>query len=147
MAAPDDLHLHPARGTALRWGLAATVLIAAAGWLVADSRGHPLAVLLLVVSVVAAAPVLVQLVAPHRWSLRLDDHGVHATVGWWRAEVAWEDVVLVRVRRLVGDPVLDLTHRQGRLLVPLPLGADLAALHRSLAARLGPTPPSPTSRR
>jgi hypothetical protein len=118
-------------------GLAA---IGLALWIVVDSAGHGLAWALLVASTVVTAPFLAQLVAPARFTWRLDGHGLVARSPLRVLEAPWEDIHLARVVRQAGEPALELQLRRGdeteTHLALLPFGADRAALHRALRDHL-----------
>ena len=153
---PEVTELRPGRGVALAWALVGGAAIALAVWLIVDTRGHPLAVALLVACVVVAGPVASQFVAPRAFTWRLDAHGLVVRRLHRRLLVPWHEVRFARVVSVGGDPALELhlepaedasgdartgggTHR-GRARVHtlrLPLGADVEALHRALAHHLG----------
>lgn len=133
------------RGTAAAtwWSLLGLALVASGVFFVVDSGGHPLAWLALALFALVAAYFLVPLLVPGALSIRLDHDALRARTFLRRVEIAWDEVRLARVRRVAGDLVLRLD--VGRdpdgdvtaVTVPLPVGADLAALHRFLARRLG----------
>lgn len=144
------LVLRRATGDALLWSLLGVLLVCGAILLVANADGHPLAWLLLALSTGAAGWFAVQLLAPDAVRVELDHDGVRARTFGWPIRVAWDQVHLARVRRIVGEPVLELEvrHDPGRApggpgrqrLILLPVGADLAPLHAFLEGRLGRAP-------
>lgn len=158
----DGIRLGPAPGRALAWTVIGMVASGLAGWLVADTGGHALAVALLIACALVTAPPVAQLVAPGAFTWHLDDQGLVVRRLHRRLEVAWSQVALARVVRRSGDPALELHLRADDGPVPssppagarpavegdtltlvLPLGADLDALHRALELRLGRTGDAP----
>lgn len=171
-AGGEVTELRPARGQALAWSLIGVAAIGLALWLVVDTDGHALAVALLLACLIATAPWAAQLVAPRAFAWRLDREGLLVRRMHRRLIVSWEEVRFARVVGVGGDPALELhlraaggddttPARAGRRsargrpggtgetddvhTLRLPVGADVAALHRALATRLGPlsegTPP------
>ena len=153
---PEVIELRPGRGVALAWALVGGAAIALAVWLIVDTRGHPLAVALLVACVVVAGPVASQFLAPRAFTWRLDEHGLVVRRLYRRLLVSWDEVRFARVVSVGGDPALELhleaaedesgdAHagggaRHGRATIHtlrLPLGADVEDLHRALAHHLG----------
>lgn len=135
--------LRPARGTATSWSVVGGAATSLAGWLIADTGGHPLAVALLLACVVATYPVLLASVAPGRVAWLLDDQGLVVPRPWGSWSVGWEEIRLARVVRRFGEPALELTLAEapGRSRTRrLPVGADVERLHAVLAVQLGPTP-------
>lgn len=144
------LVLRPARLLAAVWTALGTAGIAGAVWIVRDSSGAPLAWLLLAALCLLTVVVLVPLVAPGLVTLTLDEDGLSGRVYGRRVVARWEDVAVARVTEVAGEPILELhevdpdgrprpngeqpTVARGILL---PLGADLDALDRFLARRLG----------
>lgn len=152
---PEVTVLRPERSSALVWALLSAAAIALAVWLVADTAGHPLAVVLLVACLVVPAPFVAQLVAPGAFAWRLDDHGLHVRRLHRRMTAPWDEVHYARIVVVGGDPALELhlepgtrdataggQRREGRAVhtLRLPLGADVDALHRALAHHLGALP-------
>lgn len=152
-----EVTLRPGRAAA-GWSAASLPLVAAGGWFVADSNGAPVAWLVCGLFVAVAAFFLAQLVAPRLFTVRLDAEGIQVRLPWQRVEVAWDRVVLARVRRSGGDPSLRLYIQEDAVSdgeppgargdtpddrpahvvdVLLPVGGDLRALHRALAHHLG----------
>lgn len=140
------------RGTAAAvvWSLLGLLLTCGGLLLVANSGGHPLAWLLLVLSLPAGAWFAAQLLLPAAVSLELDAERIRARTFGLRTCVEWDRVHLARVRRIVGEPVLELEVRdtpgyapagpRRQRLVLLPVGADLAPLYAFLEGRLGRAP-------
>ncbi|HEX9766630.1 MAG TPA: hypothetical protein VGA36_07680 [Nitriliruptorales bacterium] len=139
--------LRPARGVAALWSAWSCLLVAAGAWLVRDAPTSPVAWISLTVFVAVAAYFVLQFAVPSSVEVRLTEDELQARTLWVRRRVPWDQVHLARVRRLFGDPVLELEIRESAgnkdpwqlssLGVLLPVGADVAALHRFLAARLG----------
>lgn len=149
MEQPRRLVLRPARGPAVAWAVAGAVLLAAGVWLVVDSAGTPLAWVAVAVFGAVASYFLLQALVPSWFTLVCDEHGLRGRTPWRRLDVAWDQVDLATVDRFVGDPVLRLhlaTDPPDVVDVLLPVGADVAALHRFLRDRLGrvPVPDAPT---
>jgi hypothetical protein len=158
------VELRPGRGVALAWALVGVAALALAAWLVVDTRGHALAVALLVACLVVAGPVVSQLVVPRVFTWRLDAHGLLVQRLHRRLLVSWDEVRFARVVTVGGDPALEL-HLEPDVdadagagdartgdggtgggggpdrgvvhTLRLPLGADVDALHRELAHHLG----------
>lgn len=137
----SGVRLRPSRSVTVRWSLVGVGAGVAAAWGVVDSDGHGLAWALLVAVVVVAAPVVAQLLLPGRFSWWLDGDGLVARTPLRVLRLGWEEIHLARVVTQLGEPALELhVEHHGRRttsLVLLPLGADLAALHRALAQHLG----------
>ncbi len=143
----EPLTLRPSRRVALRWTLAVLVLLTAGAWFVVDSHGHPFAWLAVAVFVAVGSFFVGQLVAPGAFALHLDETGLEARLLWQHVDVAWDVVHVARVRRVIGDPILELHVREPSptgdpwrtraIGVLLPVGYDAPALHAFLAARLG----------
>lgn len=148
---PEVTVLRPGRPSALVWALVSAAVIALSVWLVADTGGHPLAVVLLVACLVVPAPLVAQLVVPDAFAWRLDEHGLHVRRLHRRMTAPWDEVRYARIVLVGGDPALELRlepgrrgasdpqRRDGRAVhtLRLPLGADVDALHRALAHHLG----------
>jgi hypothetical protein len=151
---PEVTELRPGRGVALAWALAGVAAVALAVWLIVDTRGHALAIALLVACLAVAGPVASQLVVPRAFTWRLDATGLLVRRLHRRLIVSWDEVRFARVVTVGGDPALELhlephaddepaagdEGRPGSAVVHtlrLPLGADVAALHRALAHHLG----------
>ena len=157
---PEVTELRPGRGVALAWALVGVVAIGLAVWLIVDTRGHALAVALLVACLAVAGPVASQFVVPRAFTWRLDAHGLLVRRLHRRLIVSWDEVRFARVVTVGGDPALELHlepavdegngtgtgtgtgdgGRPGSAVVHtlrLPLGADVEALHRALAHHLG----------
>lgn len=147
---PPTVVLRPSRAAAAAWTGAGVLALAAGTYLAIDSRGHPLAVAFALLAAAATAVFAVQLLRPDLATVHLEQHGLHGRLLGRPVAVPWQRVYLARVRSIAGDPVLDLvlTDPPGRAVVPLPVGADLVALHAFLGARLGrgSTPQSPPAR-
>lgn len=146
-ASADRVELLRDPVVAARWSGLAAALLVAAGWLVADSRGHPLSWALLVATLVASSYFFVQLVSPDTVRVTLGSAGIDAAAFGRRVSVAWDAVHVARVRQVAGEPVLALEireqgpsgHPSPRRVVGvlLPLGSDVDALHAALERRLG----------
>ena len=143
----EPLTLRPSRRVAAWWTLGVAVLLAAGVWLIVDSHGHPFAWLAFAVFVAQGSFFVAQLVAPSAFAIELDDTGLEARLLWQHVDVAWDVVHVARVRRVFGDPILELHVREPSptgdpwhtraIGVMLPVGYDAFALHTFLAARLG----------
>lgn len=142
--------LRPSRAAAAAWTGAGMLALAAGVYLAVDSRGHPLAVAFALLAAAATAVFAAQLLRPDLSTVHLGQHGLRGRLLGRPVTVPWQRVYLARVRSIAGDPVLDLvlTDPPGRAVLPLPVGADLAALHAFLGARLGRggTPQAPPAR-
>lgn len=141
---PDPVRLLPDLGAAAVWTFWAAMLVAAAAWFVVDSLGHPLAWLGFSVAAAVLAWFAFQLILPKRFQIILDPDVLWVRQAWRHLTVEWNEVYVVRVRHVLGDPVLEV-QRQGadastpgdRTFVPLPVGTDIRPIHRFLATRLG----------
>lgn len=163
----SELQLRPSRVQALGWCLVGGLAVAFAAWLVRDTGGHAATVVLLVVSLVATAPWAAQLLVPGAFTWRLDRRGLVVRRLHRRLVVGWDEVRFARVVAVRGEPALQLfllpastetawdadgARRWWHRVPPgddgpgpshtlrLPVGADVAALHRALARHLGPLP-------
>ena len=154
---PEVTELRPARGVALAWALVGAAAVTLAVWLVVDTRGHALAVALLIACLAVAGPVVSQFVIPRVFTWRLDAHGLLVRRLHRRLLVPWDEVRFARVVSVGGDAALELhleptgdedhdgpgggeAERPASAVVHtlrLPLGADVGALHRALAHHLG----------
>lgn len=163
-AAGELTRLRPARARALPWSLVGLAATGLATWLVADTGGHALAVALLVACLVTSATPVAHLVAPGAFAWVLDRDGLHVRRGHRRLLVGWSAIRLARVVDRGGDPALELHLRapadagdrtrggavvggrpptrgdEGRHTLRLPVGADVAALHRALETHLDALP-------
>lgn len=149
------LHLVPDRSAAGWWSLLGGLLIAAGVFFVADGSltqvGRTIVWFVLLFFAIVAGYFLIQLVVPERFRVTLTYERLHATIGWMRVDVPWDDVHLARVRRAFGDPLLELQVLEPErpevgphlVAIPLPVGCDVEALHGFLAARLGRGPAGP----
>lgn len=152
-----EVTLHPDRGVSARWsavGAAGTLL---AIWVAVDARDSVLAWAFAALCLVLSAYVVVQLVRPDRFEVRLDPSGIEVHLPWQHTRFPWERIHLARIVTVTGEPVLELhvwdaddpAQTSPRATgVLLPLGADLNALHAQLDRRLGrtdPTPPGPSA--
>lgn len=146
MEPTDAVILGPDRGVAARWTVVGALASALALWVALDAGASILAWTFLALCLVVTSYVLVQLVLPGRFQLRLDGSGVEVRLPWQRARVAWDRVHVARVVSVAGEPVLELhlwdlddpaQARPRATGVLLPLGADLALLHRELERHLG----------
>lgn len=162
-----ELQLRPSRAQAVGWCLVGGIAVVFAAWLVRDTGGHASTVVLLAASLAATAPWAAQLLVPGAFTWRLDHRGLVVRRLHRRLAVGWDEVRFARVVAVRGEPALQLYLRpasaeDGRRAggarrwwrrVPvgddgpgpsytlrLPVGADLAALHRALARHLGPLP-------
>ncbi len=148
---PDEVILEPDRATAGRWTLVGAVAVGLATWIAVDARTSVLAWAFLALSVVLWSYVVVQLVAPRRFQLRLDAAAIEVSLPWQRRRIPWQRVHFARVVSVTGEPVLELhlwdpdepaqeSPRATGVLVPM--GADLGALHAMLDRHLGRTDPA-----
>lgn len=140
----EPVRLMPDLGSAARWTFWSAVLVAAGVWFVVDSFGHPFAWVTLVGAVVILGWFLLQLVLPSWFQITFDPDVLWVRQGWRRFSVEWDDVYIVHIRHVLGDPILevqlqtrDAVEPGDRTFVPLPVGADVRPVHRFLAARLG----------
>ena len=145
-----EVRLGPDRGMAARWtalGVAACLL---ALWAALDAM-NVLAWAFLLLCLAVTSYVVLQLVLPGRFVLRLDGVGVEVHLPWQRARVAWSRVHVARVVHVAGEPVLELhvwdaddpAQAQPRATgILLPLGADLDVLHAALERHLGVAVPA-----
>lgn len=137
--------LEPDRATAWRWTLVGIATIALATWIAVDARTSLLAWGFVALCVVLSSYVVLQLVLPDRFQLRLDAAAIEVRLLWQHRRIPWERVHLARVVTVTGEPVLELhvwgdDPAQGAPRatgVLLPLGADLDVLHEVLERRLG----------
>ncbi len=136
----DRLLLRPDPGAALRWAMAATLLVALTAWIVADGGGW-LAWLGLAIASLVGGYFLLQLLVPRWFAIACDEEGLagrnltHCVVAPWRAIRAGG------VTRVAGDDLLRLDIEDGgathRVALILPVGADAASLEALLARRTG----------
>lgn len=146
----DRLTLAPGRRAAAAWTGLAVAVLGAVVWILVDSRGHPAAWVALAVAGTMTAFFALQLALPRLFTFRLDHERLRGRVLVTSVEVDWADVQLARVYTVAGDPMLELqvTDRAGGqprgVGLLLPVGADLDALHRFLARRLGRSDTTPT---
>lgn len=138
----DEVVLRRKVAAAGWWTLLGTAAIAAGVFFVVDSHGHPVAWVLAVLFSVPTVYFLLQLLWPGSVEVRLDRDGLRSRSPLGRRSVAWEDVHVAKVRRILGDPflVVDVRRSDGdldRTRIPLPVGADLDRLHVFLRERLG----------
>lgn len=143
----DVTTLGPVRGRTATCSAIGATVIALAAWIVVDSRGHALAVALLVAGVVVSAPFVGELLIPAAFTWHLDSRGIEARTGFRRVRVAWDEIRLAQVVSSAGDPALRLelgpnAPRTIRTL-RLPVGADVTELHAALAHHLGPVAGEP----
>lgn len=141
-----EVILEPDRATAWRWTLVGAVAVALAAWVAIDAGTSLVAWVFLALCIVLSSYVVVQLVAPRRFRLRLDASAVEVALPWQHHRIPWDRVHLARVVTVMGEPVLELhlwdpdapaqsTPRATGVV--LPLGADLAHLHAMLDHHLG----------
>lgn len=138
----DEVVLRRKAPVAGWWTLLGVAATAAGIFFVVDSQGHPVAWGLALLFSVPTLYFLLQLLWPASVEVRLDDEGLRSRSPLGRRAVAWEDVHVAKVRRILGDPflVVDVRRPDGdleRMRIPLPVGADLDRLHTSLRERLG----------
>lgn len=135
----ETLVLRPDFGAALRWSMAGVGLLLLAAWFVHDLGA--VGWIAVGVAVAVAGYFVLQLVAPSQFEIVCDRAGLRGRNLMHRIEAPWESIHVARVSDVAGDGVLTVTVRgpyesaTGSLL--LPVGADVDALHRALAARLG----------
>lgn len=143
-----EVTLRPNRGATARWTLVGGVATLLALWVAIDATDSVLAWAFVALCLLLTSYVASQLVAPSRFRLVLDGAGIEVQLPWQHDRVPWDRVHLARVVTITGEPVLELhvwdpdepaqtTPRATGVL--LPLGADVAALHRVLEQRLGRT--------
>ncbi|MDX1509779.1 MAG: hypothetical protein R3249_00370 [Nitriliruptorales bacterium] len=141
--------VEPDRLIAGWWSVMSSLLVAGALWLVVDGGFSWHATGLLIVSLIAWSWFVVQALVPHRLRFEIDEVGLRGHALWRRIELSWSDVRMLRVDRLVGEPVLevalhaDATNR----IIPLPIGTPLAQLHAALERLLGPPTSTPDATR
>lgn len=156
----DDTHedgevvLSPSRRHASVWALTGAIALLCAAW---GLRRAGSAVIVLVAAGVLLACVAVtalfalQVFAPRAWTLHVSRAGVWGHVMGVPVELHRADLGVVRLGRLLGDPVLEVRTDAGRHRYLLPVGADVAGLDRRLAAMTADdapaTAPSPTEPR
>lgn len=160
MAHDNHVTLRPDRGVTGRWSAIGLLATGLATWVAVDARDSVLAWAFMALCVVVTSYVVIQLVQPGRFEMRLDPAGLDVRLPWQHMRVPWERVHLARVVTITGEPVLELhlwdeqdpaqsTPQATGVL--LPIGADLDLLHEHLGRHLGrvedapsrPTPPSP----
>jgi hypothetical protein len=134
------VELAPSRAVAAWWSGLGLTAVALAVWVVVDSAGRGLAWALLVATVVVTVPFLAQLVVPARFTWQLDDDGLVVRSPLRVLTVRWPQVHLARVVTQLGEPTLELRLVDGEgqrtHLALLPVGTDLAVLHRALREHL-----------
>ncbi len=142
----DSATLRPSPTVTGPWTVVGVVAIVLALWVALDVRSNLIAWLFVALCLVVTSYVAIQLAAPNRFAVVLDDHGIEVALPWQHDRIPWDRVHLARVVRVVGEPVLEVhawTSGEGVQRSPepvgilLPLGADLPTLHRVLEARLG----------
>ena len=151
--APLVLKTRPA--AAASWGILGAALIAAGVYFVVDSHGHPAAWSAMIAFGAIGGFFALQALVPGLVQVRLEPDSIVARAFGYRQRVPWDQIHVARVRRVAGDPFLQLEVREPsptgdawrhRLVgVLLPIGCDLPALHRFLAAKLGTGPRAPRS--
>lgn len=156
----DEAILQPDRATAWRWTLVGAVAVGLALWIAVDAGTSVLAWTFVALCVVLSSYVVLQLVAPRRFQLRMDAAAIEVALPWQHHRIPWQRIHLARVVTVAGEPVLELhlwdpddpaqgsPRPTGALL---PVGADLDALHAMLDRHLGladpdPAPGAPVSR-
>lgn len=142
----DSATLRPSPTVTGPWTVVGVVAIVLALWVALDVRSNLMAWLFVALCLVITSYVAIQLAAPTRFAVVLDDDGIEVSLPWQHDRIPWDRVHLARVVRVVGEPVLEVhawdpgeraqrsPHPVGILL---PMGADLPVLHRVLEARLG----------
>jgi hypothetical protein len=142
--------LRPDRGVAARWTAVGLGAVALAVWVAIDAGDSVLAWAFAALCLVLTSWVVIQLAAPQRFELVLDDAAIDVRLPWQHLRVPWGHVHLARVVTVTGEPVLEVhvwdPDDPGQAApratgVLLPLGADQAVLHRVLEERLGLAPP------
>lgn len=135
----DDLgvHLRPDPLLTAAWGAFGGVAVGIGVFLVVRSVDL-LSVAFLVVSLVAAGYYVAQLVLPGMFRVDVDVEGIRGRWLWRSLQVPWPLVRRAAVRDVVGESVLQIQLESGQQFgLLLPVGADVAALHDTLASRLG----------
>jgi hypothetical protein len=136
---PDALG--PSAGRAAVWSALGLGACGLAVWALVDSDGHGLAWALLVACVTVTVPFLAQLLVPGRFTWDMGEHALVVRSPLRELVVPWEQVHLARVVRQAGEPALELQVTVDDAietrLVLLPVGADVALLHRQLRRHLG----------
>lgn len=146
----DEVVLEPDRATAWRWTLVGAVAVALATWVAVDAGTSVMAWTFVALCVVPSSYVVLQLLVPRRFQLRLDAAAVEVILPWQRQRIPWQRVHLARVVTVTGEPVLELhlwepddpaqdAPRPTGVLIPL--GADLDVLHAMLERHLGRAEP------
>ncbi len=147
----SEVTLEPDRATAWRWTLIGVATVALATWVALDAGTSLLAWGFVALSFVLSLYVVLPLLAPHRFQLRLDAAAIEVTLPWQRRRIPWDRVYLARVVTVMGEPVLELhvwdpddpAQTAPRATgVLLPLGADLEVLHARLERHLGRAEPT-----
>jgi hypothetical protein len=141
---PESCTVRPDRRSALLWSGLAVLLVAVTGWLVWDSGLDVVAVVGLALAIGLLGWFGAQALVPSLFTVTCDGTGLHGRILWARVDVPWDEVHVVRVQRVAGEPVLQVHRRdgsEGPAGLLLPVGVDLDALHRSLADHLGQPEP------
>lgn len=142
----DEVIVEPDRAAAVRWSLVGAAAIGLAVWIALDADTNVVAWTFVALCVVLSSYVVLQLVMPRRFQLRLDADAIEVSLPWQHRRIPWQQVHLARVVSVTGEPVLELhvwdpdrpaqeSPRATGVLIPL--GADLAGLHAMLDRHLG----------
>lgn len=144
---PRELRLQPDPVRARAWAALALALLALTLWITQLTGGAAWAWVGVGLAVAVAVYFLIPAVKPELTTVVLDDRGIHGRAYHAELDARWETVQVARVVEVAGEPILELHVREpSRTGDPwrtraigllLPLGCDLAALHRFLESRLG----------
>lgn len=135
--------LRPQRTRAAVWATTALLALAAAAWFLIDMGPTLFTVGFLLLACVPVVWFGIQLVVPDQFTVRLEPDELEVQQFWRHRTVAWEHVKQARVVSSGGEPALEVSGIGGEMTVVLPLGADVASVHRFLRARLGVAPTEP----
>lgn len=151
VATGDEVILQPDRATAWRWTLVGAAAVGLAVWIAVDARTSVLAWTFVALCMVVSSYVVLQLVAPGRFQLRMDAAAIEVSMPWRHRRIPWQRIHQARVLTVTGEPVLELhlwdpdepaqdSPRPTGVVVPL--GADLNLLHEMLDRHLGRAEPT-----
>lgn len=136
----DDAHslqLRPDRQLVGLWGAFGLVAVGL-GWGRLSLGVTFFGLTFVMVSLAVAGYFLTQLLAPAQFDLTVDRVGIRGRWLWRRLQVPWELVSQAQVSHVAGEMFLRLRLEQGQdVSLLLPFGADVAALHDTLASHLG----------
>ena len=137
--------VEPDRLIAGWWSVVTSLLVAGAVWLVVEGGFSWHATGLLILSLVPWSWFVIQALMPNRLRFEIDDKGLRGQALWRPVEHAWSEVRMLRIDRLVGEPVVEvaLHARATNQIIPLPIGTSLPRLHAALEQLLGPPTSTP----